>query len=124
MSQVVLNALQWSSLDHIDDVRPIDDSDAACLEEIRLVLTKYGNLDRFGVALLHSHFQLAEDELMVETTNVERREHWVRPVKKSSLEQANLEPRSTIVSFDESGSHRWCMCCRDNNGHVARHCTF
>jgi hypothetical protein len=40
MSQVVLNALQWSSLAYIDDVRPIDDSDAACLEEIRLVFGK------------------------------------------------------------------------------------
>ncbi|MET9489769.1 hypothetical protein [Nocardia sp. NPDC006630] len=82
MSRVALNPLQWNSLEHIDDVRPIDDSDAACLEEIRLVLSKYGNLGRLGIALLHSHFQLADDEMMLETTDTEQREHWVRPVKK------------------------------------------
>jgi hypothetical protein len=124
VSQVVLNALQWSSLEHIDDVRRIDDSDAACLEEIRLVLAKHGNLDRFGIALLHRHFQLADDELMLETTNVEQREHWVRPVKKSSLEQAGLEAPTTILRFDESGSYRWCTCARDNHGHTGGHSTF
>lgn len=103
--------------------RPIDDSDAACLEEIRLVLAKYGNLSRLGIALLHSHFQLAEDEMMLETTDVEQREHWVRPVKKSYLEQAGLEPQTTILRFDESGYAQYCGCCRDNHGHTGRHCT-
>lgn len=123
MSEVVLNGLQWSSLEYIDDVRPIDNSDAACLEEIRLVLAKHGNLDRFGIALLHSHFQLADDELMLETTNVEQREHWVRPIKKSSLEQAGLQPQTTIVRFDESGASQYCGCCRDKHGHTGAHCT-
>ena len=123
MSQVVLNALQWSSLEYIDDVRPIDDSDAACLEEIRLVLAKYGNLSRLVIALLHSHFQLADDEMMLETTDVEQREHWVRPVKKSYLEQAGLEPQTTILQFDKSGYSQNCACCRDKHGHTGRHCT-
>lgn len=123
MSQVALNALQWSSLEHIDNVRPIDDSDAACLEEIRLVLAKYGNLGRLGVALLHSHFELADDEMMLETTDVEQREHWVRPVKKSYLDAAGLEAQTTILRFDESGYSQYCGCCRDNHGHTGRHCT-
>lgn len=121
MSEVVLNALQWSSLEYIDDVRPIDDSDAACLEEIRLVLAKYGNLNRLGIALLHSHFQLADDEMMLETTNVGQREHWVRPVKKSYLEQAGLEPQTTILRFDESGYSQNCGCGRDKDGHTGTH---
>jgi hypothetical protein len=117
MSQsVVLNPLQWSSLQDIDDVRPIDDSDAACLEEIRLVLSKYGNLDRFGIALLHSHFQVADDEMMVETTDVGQREHWVRPFKKSHLEQAGLEPQTTILRFDERGAAQFRTCVRNQDG--------
>jgi hypothetical protein len=96
-------------------------SDAACLEEIRLVLTKYGNLDRFGIALLHSHFQVAEDEMMLETTDVEQREHRVRPVKKSQLEQAGLEPQTTILRFDERGASQYCACMRDKDGHTGGH---
>src|SRR5260370_30601829 len=117
MSQsVVLNPLQWSSLQDIDDVRPIDDSDAACLEEVRLVLAKHRNLDRFGIALLHSHFQVAEDEMMLETTDVEHIEHWVRPVKKSSLEQVGLEPQSTIVRFDDRGAIQYQVCLINEQG--------
>jgi hypothetical protein len=121
MSQVVLNALQWSSLEYIDNVRPLDDSDATCLEEIRLVLAKYGNLNRLGIALLHSHFQLADDEMMLETTDVKQREHWVRPVKKSYLEKAGLEAQTTILRFDDSGYSQWCGCARDSQGHTGTH---
>lgn len=118
MSQsVVLSPLQWSSLEDIDDVRPIDDSDAACLEEVRLVLAKHGNLNRFGICLLHSHFQVAEDETMVETTDLEHREQWVRPVKKSSLEQVGLESQPTIVRFDDRDAihHQVCIIVQDGS---------
>lgn len=124
MSQIVVNALQWSTLEYIDDVRPIDDSDSTCLEEIRVVLAKYGDLDRFGIALLHSHFPLADDEMMLETTDIEQREHWVRPVKKSHLEQTGLEVQSTVLRFDEHGSSQYCGCQIDNNGHTGMHGTF
>jgi hypothetical protein len=107
---VVLNPLQWSSLKDIDDVRPIDDSDAVCLEEVRLVLAKHGNLDRFGIALLHSHFQVAEDEMMLETTDAEHREHRVRPIKKSFPEQVGLEPQTTIVRFDDHDAIQYQVC--------------
>jgi hypothetical protein len=123
MSEVVLKPLQWNSLEHIDEVRPIDDGDAACLEEIRVVLAKYGYLDRFGVALLHSHFELADDEMMLETTDVEQREHWVRPVKKSHLEQADLRPQTTVVRFGETGFSQYCGCYVDKHGHTGRHST-
>jgi hypothetical protein len=116
MTQVALNPLQWSMLEHINDVRPINDSDAACLEEIRLVLAKYGNLGRLGIALLHSHFKLSDDEMMLETTDVEQREHWIRPVAKSHLEAAGLRPQSTILRFDESGYSQYCGCYVDKHG--------
>ncbi len=59
MSQIVMEPMQWSALTHIDDVEPIGERDAECLEEIRLVLAKHGCLRRFGIALLHRHFRLA-----------------------------------------------------------------
>ena len=116
-NEVVLQPLQWSNLRHIDDVRPIDATDAVCLDEIRGVLERHGYLDRFGVALLHSHFQLADDEILLETTDVKSREHWVRPVSRSSLSNAGIEAQTTVVCFDEKGYSQRCACARDKDGH-------
>jgi|SRR4029079_1557069 len=117
MSQIVLETMQWAELDHIADVRPIDDSDAECLEDVRLVLAKHGCLERFGIALLHNHFELAEDEMMLETTDVERREHLVRAVKRSWVDEEGITAQTTIVSFDEIGFHQNCGCNPRATGH-------
>src|SRR5206468_12149745 len=78
MGTLILKSMQWTDLDHIADVKPIGEHDAECLEEIRLVLQRHNALDRFGIALLHHHFDLADDEMMLETTAAEVREHVVR----------------------------------------------
>jgi hypothetical protein len=118
---VLVQPLQWSSLLHIDDVRPIDDTDGDCLQEIRDVLDKHGCLDRFGVALLHSHFQIDETELLLETTDVARREHWVRPVSRKGLAEAGLTAQTTVVRFDDTGFSQACACSHDNSGHTGGH---
>ena len=85
-SSLAVSAVQWSRLSHIDSVRPLDASDIACLVEIRDVLRKYGNQNRFGVALLHTHFALNDDEAMLEVTDEDTRVQTLRPVKQSELE--------------------------------------
>jgi hypothetical protein len=45
---------------------PIDDSDQACLEEVRAVLARYGKLNRFALHLAHRHFPLGPDEILIE----------------------------------------------------------
>jgi hypothetical protein len=121
VSQIILNPLQWTDLRDIDEVRPIDDDDAECLEEIRVVLQRHNSLDRFGIALLHSHFQIADDELLMETTDVAEREHWVRPIKKSRLAQMGLEARTTILRFDNNGYSQYCGCAQTSHGHSGGH---
>jgi hypothetical protein len=66
--------VQWSKLVQIDDVAPLDDRDYAVLSEVQAVLSKHNCLDRFGVFLVHKHFDLAPDEMLVEYTDEERRE--------------------------------------------------
>lgn len=51
-------SLLWGEINHIDNVRPIDDEDLPCLNEIFEILKKHNCIDRFGVALLHKHFDL------------------------------------------------------------------
>jgi len=110
-------AVQWSKLDHIADVRPIGDQDETCLKEIQDVLKKHGFLDRFGVALLHNHFDLSDEEIMMETTDLDNREHMVRPVTKAELKAEGITAQSTIVCFDENGMHQACGCDPRASGH-------
>jgi len=124
MNQVNVQPLQWNRLQDINAVRPIDESDAECLEEIRSVLQKHNCLSRFGISLLHSHFDLEEDEILLDTTDVLKREHWVRPVKKSYMRDVGLEPQTTVLRFDEEGYSQQCGCARDKHGHTGRHGTY
>lgn len=47
--------------------------DAEFVSDLVAVLAKHGNLDRFGLCLLHDHFPLAADEVLVETHDPEAR---------------------------------------------------
>lgn len=73
MQQLVLETVQWADLPDIDDVEPLGDSDAAVLREVGDLLRKHGVSERFGVCLLHRHFDVAPGERLVEETDVEAR---------------------------------------------------
>lgn len=61
-------------LPDITDVEPVGEADRDCLEEeLRAVLTRHGRLDRFGLTLLHDHFPVASNEMLVETCDPESR---------------------------------------------------
>ena len=117
MNQLVVESMQWSALSHIADMKPIDNADAACLDEVRDVLARHGRLERFGVSLLHSHFRLDDDEVLLETTDVEKREHWVRPVKRSFLAENGIAAQTTVIGFDSKGFHQICGCNPRSSGH-------
>tara|TARA_R110002126_G_scaffold183084_1_gene331652 strand:+ start:208 stop:570 length:363 start_codon:yes stop_codon:yes gene_type:complete len=117
MSTVTMDVMQWSSLNHIADVKPIGDYDSECFEDIRKVLQKHNALSRFGITLLHSHFDLEEDEMMLETTNLEKREHWIRPIKRALLELEGITAQTTVVTFNENGYNQGCGCDPRSTGH-------
>jgi len=73
MEKIVLEAVQWSSLPKINDITPLDDDDYKVLKEIREVLQRHKRTERFGVCLLHKHFEVASDEIAVEYTDEEQR---------------------------------------------------
>lgn len=66
-------------LPDISDVEPLSEHDRGCLEELRTVLARHGALDRFGVNLLHDHFSLDDDEILVETCDPGARTLTMRP---------------------------------------------
>ena len=73
---------QWGKYKDIEDVEPLNDSDHGCLTEVKDVLKKHGRLGRFGIALLHKHFDMDADEQLVEYTDEEARVLTIKPVKR------------------------------------------
>lgn len=75
----------WRDLRYMSDVDPLGEADLPCLLEIRSVLERHGRLDRLGVTLLHRHFELADDEIMVEEIDFEQRRLVVRPQRREDI---------------------------------------
>jgi hypothetical protein len=68
----------------IDDVRPINETDQIVFDEVREVLARHGALQRFGVTLLHQHFDMDEDEIVVESIDKEHRTLTIQPALTNS----------------------------------------
>jgi transcriptional regulator with XRE-family HTH domain len=66
-------------------VEPVGGRDQVCFDEVRGVLERHGALGRFGITLLHQHFDIAPDEVLVETVDVENRVLVTRPQKASTV---------------------------------------
>lgn len=62
-------------------IAPLNEGDSAVMEALRRVLIEHGAIDRFGITLLHSHFDLDEDEALLEESDAEQRLTTIRPHK-------------------------------------------
>jgi hypothetical protein len=100
----------------IDQVKPLSFDDRDLFRELHAVLERHGALRRFGVTLLHKHFDISADEVLVETTDRSTRTQTIQPVTKSEVEglkvietQWRLDSGSPVVVckcvVNPSGSH-------------------
>jgi hypothetical protein len=105
---------QWADLKDIDDIEPINNGDLECLAEVREVLKKHGKRDRFGVALLHKHFEMEDGELLVETTDRETRHLTIRPVKQE--EAGGTVPTIWMLTDGEGQAMVLCKNCCSSHG--------
>lgn len=69
----------------------LTERDLACLNEIRDVLQRHNALERFGVWLIHEHFSVAEDEVLIEDVDAAGRLLTIRPKKVADLEGDYIE---------------------------------
>ena len=74
-----------SDLLDIKEVKPFCEDDKQCLDEIRAVLEKHGNLQRFGITLMHKHFVVQDDEVLVEETDPVSHVQTITPTKRSEI---------------------------------------
>ena len=58
--------------------------------------------------MLHSHFDLAEDEMMMETTDLDNREHLVRQVRRWWVEAEDCHSSNDRHLFEENGYNQNC----------------
>ncbi|EAY31870.1 hypothetical protein [Microscilla marina] len=98
MSNSLINSLQ-----NIDEVKPLgqEPNDVACFEELREVLKKHQKLDRFGLCLLHKHFDVNEDEILVESCDVKNRTLTIQPEKTAAEARSNETLLETNWRFSE-----------------------
>ena|SRR5947199_298363 len=98
-----------AKLPRIEEVAPVSEEDEACLAEIRDVLLKHNRLNRFGVSLLHDHFDVGDDELMVEVCDVEQRKLISMPFKREDI--AGSKTIETNWRFEVNGTGRPILTC-------------
>ena len=87
----------------IDTVAPRSEADQACFNEIREVLKKHGAESRFGVTLLHRHFDVYEDEVLVETCDSGNRTLTLKPTKIEELGTLKLKETNWRLDLEALG---------------------
>lgn len=109
--QTTYQLAQWNHSPDIHNVHALDDADQACLADLRDVLARHGRLDRFGVNLLHKHFEMDADEILVEQVDEVGRRLLTKPVK--------LEVVGDLISTAYETQWQWR---RNPAGEVAQLC--
>ncbi|GAA2347674.1 hypothetical protein [Streptomyces violaceusniger] len=75
-------------LPRFEEAEGLGPQDAEFVRDLIGVLEKHGNLDRFGLCLLHDHFPLDTDEVLVETNDPEARTLHIRVEKANGTRHA------------------------------------
>ena len=116
-----MDAFQYNSLKDIDDCHELNSEDLNCLDEIRSVLMRHKKTERFGVNLLHRHFDIADDECVVEYTDKKNRTLTAVVEKKSTSQ--SVETMWRFDTDDTGYCHRMCnrTCSKWGSWHDANH---
>ena len=99
---------------HIAEVDERTEKDDALFRELASVLDKYGAIDRFGISLLHRHFELEHGEILLETTDVAGRLQTVQPVVADTI--AGMPFIETAWRLGDGWVAMACICVRDSAG--------
>lgn len=92
----------YEALAHMDatDVGELREDDRACLEELGQYLVSTDAWQRFGIWLLHKHFEPEPGEVFVEHTMRAPRRTETTPIERSAFPAQGLN--TTAIRFDDS----------------------
>lgn len=105
-----LTPLAHNYLKDINSIEKLNLTDLNCINEVKDVLKKHDKEDKFGVLLLHKHFDLEEDEIMLESIDTENRILTTQPKKINELSESSFI--QTVWSFSKDPSlNKSCESC-------------
>jgi len=107
----VLTSETWNDLPDIDAVEKRADGDQAVFADLREVLMRHNAIDRFGVFLLHKHFHMAEDEVLVESCDKKLRQLVIKPIRASDQDQHRTVETSWQLGTSESAITKCRLLC-------------
>jgi hypothetical protein len=102
----------WNDLPDLMQAHELTKKDEQCLEDIRLVIEKYKLTSKFGISLLHKHFDIEEDEVLLERNDPITRELTLSPLKVT--ESMNLNYATTQWRFDSGALYGCCFCAKNH----------
>jgi hypothetical protein len=89
-SHMVPLAFATNSLRDIHEVSSRSPAEDGCFAELKEVLRRHGLEKKYGITLLHKHFDLRDDEILVEHTDIGQRTLVSKPMKVGSVPTQNL----------------------------------
>jgi hypothetical protein len=99
----------------------LNQADIECFADVRDVLARHGRLDRFGMTLLHRHFDVADDERLIETIDVAERVQTISVHKTESL--SGVETIETAWRLRPEGIQSMAECIIACHGPNTKYCT-
>jgi hypothetical protein len=108
----------YQGLHDIDEVERFDpEKDKPLFEELRAVLAKHNALNRFGVTLLHTHFEFHPGERMREVCDVDTRTLTSAPTSEALPSKASVIETNWRFLPDGMGATQLCFAdCLVSNG--------
>lgn len=94
-----------ADLPTIDQVIPVGPHDEECIEELRQVLVRHGALQRFGITLLHKHFDVGDEEVLLESVDADNRTLTQTPTSRGVSHGRAIE---TAWRLDDPLAQRRC----------------
>lgn len=76
-----------SQLPNIETIKALGTEDRALLKDLAAVFNKHNSLDRIGICLLHQHFPIEKDEILLERTNTSKRVQTITPAKSAEVSE-------------------------------------
>lgn len=118
--QTIATLNPYASLRDISEVAPFDpEKDAKLFREMYKLLKVHDAVGRFGITLLHDHFEVNDGEVLVETHNEQSRTLAIKPYRSQELKES-YELQPTNWRFDENGEVvAMQFCIPTQNGHIA-----
>ena len=117
-------AREHQGLLDIHEVQGFDpELDQPLFDEIKEVLRKHDSLHRFGITLLHKHFEVYEGEKLVESCDAENRTLTLRPVAAALGEDESYVQTNWRFDVDSTFANQLCFadCLKSGSVHKEIH---